>query len=70
MKFQSRLVLALLSCFQMAIASECPPGMLRRCSCGNASFEGSIKFLVNCTNTGFTKGDMLQYIPIQTEVRM
>ncbi|XP_043238170.1 trophoblast glycoprotein-like [Amphibalanus amphitrite] len=46
----------------------CPTPFLARCQCGDMNHLGEIKFVVNCTNTGFTNASMLGALPDDTEV--
>lgn len=50
--------------------SGCPKAFDMKCHCGEGRYPNSphlpdapIRFIVNCTNTGFTNASMLQYLP-------
>lgn len=49
-------------------ADDCPPDFEDRCLCGRANYNGQIKYVVNCTNTGFQHPAMLEKLPVETEV--
>jgi len=53
----------------------CPIQFDKRCICGMSHYpsvpqrpDAPKKFIVNCTNTGFTNASMLQFMPEQTEI--
>jgi hypothetical protein len=46
----------------------CGPRFHGKCNCGYKEYEDTNKFIVNCTNEGYTTTDVLQYLPQETEV--
>ena len=48
--------------------SGCPIQFQTRCVCGDMNHNGETKYVVNCTNTGFTNASMLRALPDETEV--
>jgi len=49
-------------------ASGCPTPFQGRCKCGDMTYRHEIKYVVNCTNAGFTNASMLRALPDDTEV--
>ncbi|XP_037080335.1 asporin-like [Pollicipes pollicipes] len=49
-------------------ASGCPTPFLGRCRCGMMMYQNEERYVVNCTNTGFTNATMLRALPDETEV--
>ncbi len=48
---------------------NCEPAAFKgKCLCGYGTYIDRIQYIVNCTNAGFKDTDMLEYMPLQTEV--
>lgn len=63
----------LLLVFIVSAASDitkCPLEFQGRCQCGNIPYgpERKMTFVTNCTNFGFDNADMLQKLPLETEI--
>ncbi|CAG9768874.1 unnamed protein product [Ceutorhynchus assimilis] len=48
--------------------NNCEDKLLELCVCGNQYIDRATKFVVNCTDTGFTNSDMLMVLPKKTNV--
>lgn len=46
----------------------CQYEFVKRCHCGPGQYRGAMKYITNCTNSGFTNPTMLRQLPIETEV--
>lgn len=51
-----------------ASSQSCGPKFSTKCSCGKMEYDNKPQFVVNCTNAGFTDTNILEYMPINTEV--
>lgn len=51
-----------------SISNSCGPRFKGKCICGPAMYENTLRYTVNCTNTGFRDTDVLEFMPRQTEV--
>ncbi|XP_066150782.1 leucine-rich repeat-containing protein 15 [Euwallacea fornicatus] len=60
-------LLPFLLCVQASV-NKCANRLLEPCICGQQYIERITKFVVNCTNTGFTTTEALQVLPEQTNV--
>lgn len=47
---------------------NCGPMFENRCKCERICYEREHKFVVNCTNAGFTNTAALSYLPNRTQV--
>lgn len=52
----------------LAGINKCGSKLLEACVCGEQYIERTTKFVVNCTNTGFTSTEMLKELPEQTNM--
>lgn len=52
----------------LAQESTCGPKFPTVCNCGKQMYEGSMQYLVNCTNAGLTNTSVLQYMPEEVQV--
>lgn len=50
------------------LTNSCGPGFKGKCSCGPALYDNTLRYVVNCTDTGFRDTDVLAKMPNQTEV--
>lgn len=64
---QTIIVLSVLYTIRAGI-NNCGHKLLEACICEKQYIDRSQKFVVNCTNTGFTNSDMLMVLPEQTNV--
>ncbi|KAL1505913.1 hypothetical protein ABEB36_005362 [Hypothenemus hampei] len=68
-KIQCIIIVSLLFlCGSLARINKCGNKLLEDCICGEQYIERTKKFVVNCTNTGFTHGDVLKVLPEQTNI--
>lgn len=51
-----------------AVGDDCGPLFKGKCICGFGSYEDQTRYIVNCTDTGFSTTEMLAALPIETEV--
>lgn len=49
-------------------SSSCDPHFGGRCLCGIGNYEGHQRYIVNCTDAGFTSTDVLVHMPAETQV--
>lgn len=47
---------------------DCGPKFKNKCNCGKGEYINEVRYIVNCTNTGFRDTSMLEQLPLQTEV--
>lgn len=62
------LFLLLINGTALAAINKCHSKLLESCFCGPVYYERHERFVVNCTNTGFSNTDMLSSLPEETEV--
>lgn len=73
MAFQSLgtlLVLGIVLLLQISglLAGNCGPKFKGKCSCGKASYDNRMQYVVNCTDQGFRDTSVLEHLPKETEV--
>lgn len=49
-------------------SSSCGPNFSPACLCGRELYEGSISYIVNCTNTGIHNTTVLEFMPDEVEI--
>lgn len=50
------------------VAGNCGPKFQGKCSCGQATYDNRLQYVVNCTNEGFRDTAVLEHLPKETEV--
>lgn len=71
-KILVKCLLLLISLFETMYANEqngyCGAEFQSKCWCGNTTYDGNEKFVVNCTNGGFSDTNVLERMPQDVEV--
>lgn len=52
----------------LVAAEDCGPKFKGKCICSEIEYDRSIKYVVNCTDTGFRDTSVLEFVPEQTQV--
>lgn len=50
------------------LAGNCGPNFKGKCSCGKATYDNRLQYVVNCTDEGFRDTSVLEHLPKETEV--
>lgn len=48
--------------------ASCGPNFPNACTCGHEMYEGSMQYVVNCTNTGLRNTSVLEFMPQEVEI--
>ncbi|XP_059218032.1 phospholipase A2 inhibitor [Stomoxys calcitrans] len=51
-----------------SISTSCGPNFPSACCCGREMYEGSMQYIVNCTNAGLRNTSVLEFMPQDVEV--
>lgn len=51
-----------------SISPSCGPNFPSTCHCGQELYEGSMQYIVNCTNSGLRNTSVLEFMPQEVEV--
>ncbi|XP_073836361.1 toll-like receptor 5 [Musca autumnalis] len=51
-----------------SVSPSCGPNFPSTCLCGREMYEGSMQYIVNCTNAGLRNTSVLEFMPQQVEI--